>query len=607
MLQNHSPNKEIINMKLNNFKVRTKIILFAVILLTVSVLLASVAIIDQNIAIKRTTQSMEKSIRSDFDNNIKEHVQSVYSILDFNYQKYKSGEYTLEEAKKISADTVRKMTYGKDGYFWIDTYDGTNVVLLGKDQEGKNRMDTVDAKGFPMIKAIIKAGQQPGGGYTDYWFPKANETKPSPKRGYSLSFEPFNWVIGTGNYVDFVDNYVNTITKDEKAVAQENIMRFIIIFLISIIIAVSISVYLSINLSKSFKTIRNYFKTLATGDFSVQLPSKFLTRRDDFGSLANEVETMKTSIGRLIGSTKDASDNIVEVVSNINDNILALNGNIEDVAATSEELAASMEETSASAEMMATTSSEIEVATKNIASRSQEAALQVIEISKRAKDSKDDILTTQDKTASIGNDIQLKLKEAIEQSKVVSQINVLTDTIMQITAQTNLLALNASIEAARAGESGKGFAVVADEIRNLAEQSKNAATNIHTVTGEVTVAMNNLSDSSKELLTYVSSDIAESFEKFLKVTEAYNDDAIYMDNLITDFSATSEELLASIENIMVSVNEVAQAATEGAIGTGDIAEKISQITNMSSDIASQATVSKESSNVLMKEISTFKV
>ena len=61
------------------------------------------------------------------------------------------------------------------------------------------------------------------------------------------------------------------------------------------------------------------------------------------------------------------------------------------------------------------------------------------------------------------------------------KINVLTESILQITEQTNLLSLNATIEAARAGEAGKGFAVVADEIRKVAENSKDTANKIQIV------------------------------------------------------------------------------------------------------------------------------
>ena len=594
-------------MKFNNVKVRTKIIFMATLLLLVTVFLTGRAILNQSEMMENSLIRLEDNIRTDYDNYIKGQVESAMSIIEDQYSKYEAGSYTLDEAKKASADIIREISYGEDGYFRIDTYDGTNVVYLGKDTEGVNRINTKDVNDFEMIKAIIEVGQQEGGGYTDYWFPKGDGTEPLPKRSYSLAFEPFEWVIGTGNYTDHIDTYIQEIMEQEQAQAERNIISFIIYFGVSFLIAVAISITMSINLNRSFVTISKYFKTLSTGDFTVKLPDSFTGRKDDFGILASEMEIMKESVARLIESSKIASDNIIEVVSGINDNVKLLNDNIEDVAATSEELAASMEETAASAEVMSSTSTEIETATRTIAEKSQEAALQVVEISKRANTTKTDIQLSQKKADQISNEMEHKVKKALEQAKVVEQIGILTDSIIHITARTNLLALNASIEAARAGESGKGFAVVADEIRLLAEQSKKAVTKIQEVTGQVSEAMTNLSDSSGQLLEFVTRDISTSFHEFLKVAEAYNMDAVYMDNLITDFSATAEELLAGIENIMLSVNEVAQASSEGAIGTGDIAEKIADITSKSAEVSHQVAVSKENCDTLKMEISKFKV
>ena len=71
------------------------------------------------------------------------------------------------------------------------------MVLLGSATEGTNRMETKDADGYQMVKEIIRVGQEPDGGYTDYVFPKEGETESSPKRSYSRAFEPFGWVVGT--------------------------------------------------------------------------------------------------------------------------------------------------------------------------------------------------------------------------------------------------------------------------------------------------------------------------------------------------------------------------------------------------------------------------
>jgi methyl-accepting chemotaxis protein len=592
---------------LDNLKVRTKVILLAIFLLLVAALVAGISIKDQVETSKANIGKIEDNIRSSYDHNIRNQVENVISLLDGIYKKQTAGEYTEEEAKKIAADLVRGISYEGDGYFWIDTYEGLNVVLLGKDTEGTNRYESKDVNGLFLVKAIIENGRKEGGGFTDYWFPKAGETEAAPKRGYSLAFEPYKWVVGTGNYTDYIDNEIATLEQHEKAELAKGITGFVLIFAIALFVAVAITIYLSRSLNKDFSTINRYFNTLATGDFSVQLENGFTERKDDFGTLATELEIMKNSVGKLVGSTKSEADKITEVVNHINDNVKELNGNIEDVAATTQELAASMEETAASAQAMSETSAEIETASKTIAEKSQEAALQVIEISKRARETKEDVQLSQAKASNIGAEIEKKLQKALEQSKVVSQIGVLTESIMSITSQTNLLALNAAIEAARAGESGKGFAVVADEIRRLADQSKSAVAKIQDVTGEVTESVLNLSESASALLEYVSADISSSFKRFLDVADAYNEDAIYMDNLITDFSATSEELLASIENIIGSVNEVAQAATEGAIGTGDIAEKIANITDKSAEVTKQVQVSRDSSERLQTEISSFTI
>lgn len=159
---------------------------------------------------------------------------------------------------------------------------------------------------------------------------------------------------------------------------------------------------------------------------------------------------------------------------------------------------------------------------------------------------------------------------------------------MQITGQTNLLALNASIEAARAGEAGKGFAVVAEEIRVLAEQSKAAVAHIQDVTKNVMNAVNNLAEGTQKLLGFVGTDVVDSFATFSGMADSYSNDAGQIDGLVTDFSASSEELLASISGVMEAINEVSKAATEGASGTTDIADKTGVVAEKANDIKEKA-------------------
>ena len=204
-------------------------------------------------------------------------------------------------------------------------------------------------------------------------------------------------------------------------------------------------------------------------------------------------------------------------------------------------------------------------------------------------------------------EIRTGLENALEEAKVVDQIGVLAEAILNITGQTNLLALNASIEAARAGEAGKGFAVVADEIRNLAEQSQETVTNIQNVTDSVSTAMNNLSVDANRLLSFVDTEVVESFDLFEQMAEAYNKDAANVNDLVSDFSATSEELLASIDGILGLIKGISEAANDGAAGTSNIAEKTVNIVNGSSDVLARAREAGNSAEDMQKNVTSFVV
>ena len=136
-------------------------------------------------------------------------VQMAFSILEQMHKKEQAGELTREQAQKQAADLVRDLRYdnGK-GYFWIDTKEGVNVVLLGRPSEGKSRIDLVDPNGTYFIKEMLANGLKEGGGFTDLMFAKPNETTPLPKRNYTVCFQPWGWVIGTGVWIDQIDAQV---------------------------------------------------------------------------------------------------------------------------------------------------------------------------------------------------------------------------------------------------------------------------------------------------------------------------------------------------------------------------------------------------------------
>lgn len=590
---------------MNNIKVRTKLVIVMVIALIALVLCSIVSNTSLSGLGDNALDIIENDMRSSYDEQIKAQVDNVISLCQSIYNRYEKGEYTLDEAEKLAADQIRDLRYGNNGYFWVDTYDGTNVVLLGNDTEGTNRMDAVDTNGFAYMQAIISAGRQENGGFTDYVFPREGETEPSPKRAYSKAFEPFGWVLGTGNYTDDIDEDVLGVKNEFSSYESNSRMAIIGIAVVMEVILILVLTLITASIVKPLKKSLTHIDEIAQGDFSKEFEQDLLKRKDDFGQLADSLEKMRSEMKELIGEVKSEALGITGMVQEIDTSIRALDDQIENVSATTEELAAGMEETAASSEEINAMSHEIESAAKSIAERSQDGANEADEIRERAVKIKKDTDENDRRTRSIHEEINESLTKALEDIKVVDQINVLAKSIMDITGQTNLLALNASIEAARAGEAGKGFAVVADEIRVLAEQSKAAVAHIQEVTGNVTAAVENLANDAERLLEFVGNDVVESLGGFAEMANSYNSDAANVDSLVTDFSASSEQLLASINGVMDAISDVSKTATEGATGTTDIAEKVGNVVQEAEAIKQKAETTYHSAEKLQKNVERF--
>ena len=590
---------------MNNVKVQTKLIIVMLTTIVALVLCAIISSESMKQLQSKALETLEADERASYDEQIKQQVDNVISLCQTIYDQYQAGVYTEEEAKKLAADEIRQLRYGDAGYFWVDQYDGTNVVLLGNDTEGTNRMETKDANGYQMVKEIIRVGQEADGGYTDYVFPKEGETEPSPKRSYSKAFEPFGWVIGTGNYTDYIDDQVASIEKDFSSYVTGRMTLFIISTLIEGIIVVLLLIMIIISIVRPLKKCISSIGVMEQGDFSQAMGTALLKRRDDFGKLAASLESMRNEMSGLIGEVKSQATEITRMVQEIDDNIQALDEEIENVSATTEELAAGMEETAASSEEINAMSHEIESAAKSIATRSQDGATEADDIRDRAVGIKKTTTENDERTKAIHAEINEGLTKALEDIKVVDQIGVLAESIMEITGQTNLLALNASIEAARAGEAGKGFAVVADEIRVLAEQSKAAVVHIQDVTKNVVESVTNLADGAKKLLEFVGTDVVDSFAGFSDMADSYSNDAGSIDALVTDFSASSEQLLASINGVMDAIGEVSKAATEGATGTNDIAEKTGVVVEKAAEIKEKAEAAHHAADKLQQNVEHF--